>query len=429
MRVLVSLILLLNALAATADPIRIDGVRSWPSPDKTRLVFDLSKPTDHNVFSLVSPNRVVVDIEADELTVALPGVDKNDAILKRIRSGKRPNGETRIVLDLKQAVRAQTFLLKPNSSYGHRLVVDLHGTENRKATAARREAARKPTKLRDVVIAIDAGHGGEDPGASGPSGLREKDVVLSIARELEKLVARERGMQPLLVRDGDYYLRLRKRINKARRHRADFFISIHADAFHDKRVKGASVYVLSKNGASSEAARWLAERENAADLIGGVSLDDKDDLLASVLLDLSQTGTMEASVGVGNTVLKGLGNIGKLHKKSVQKAGFAVLKSPDIPSLLVETAFISNPEEERRLKSKQHQRKLARAILEGIREYFRYNAPPDTLLAHHKHRVEEGETLSELARYYNVEMDRLKRSNRLASDSVQVGQVLLIPSS
>jgi len=291
----------------------------------------------------------------------------------------------RVVLDLKKQARAKSFLLAPNKHYGHRLVVDVY--DEKQEQAVKVEKAPAPGEYRDVVVAIDAGHGGEDPGAIGPRGTHEKKVVLQIARKLADAVNRELGMRAVLTRSGDYYLPLRKRIELARRHKADLFISIHADAFTNRRVSGASVYVLSNRGASSEHARWLAERENASDLIGGVSLDDKDSLLASVLLDLSQTASLEASINVAEQVLAGLKKVGKVHKPGVESAGFAVLKSPDIPSLLVEAAFISNPQEEKHLNSPAYQRTLASAVAAGVKRYFEDNAPDGTLLANRKQIV------------------------------------------
>ncbi len=425
MRLLVLLLVFVSALAQAAQ-VRVENLRMWPSPERTRLVFDVTRPAEHRVFTLQGPDRVVVDLADAVLARPLPQPAADDRAVARVRSAMRENGDLRIVLDLKRQVRPKSFLLKPNATYGHRLVLDLYGGPGRpvaKPSAAARDGRR------DVVIAIDAGHGGEDPGAIGRGGTYEKDVVLAIARRLESMLKAEQGMRPVMVRTGDYYLRLRKRIRIAREHQADFFLSIHADAFRDKRVRGASVYALSQSGATSEAARWLAKRENASDLMGGVSLDDKDDLLASVLLDLSQTATIEASIGAGDAVLHGLGRLGKLHKHEVQQAGFAVLKSPDIPSILVETGFISNPSEERRLRNPRHQHSVARAIVRGLRGYFRSHAPPGTLLAaSREHVISRGDTLSELARRYKVSTDALRELNDLKGDTVRVGQVLRIPS-
>ena len=283
---------------------------------------------------------------------------------------------------------------------------------------------------RDVVIAIDAGHGGHDVGAVGPKGTYEKDIVLQIAQQLAKEINKQHGMRAILTRTGDEYVGLRDRMHRARQRQADLFVSIHADAFRDRRVRGSSVYVLSQNGASSEAARWLAENENSADLVGGVRLGDKDDVVKSVLLDLSQTASIDASIDAADSVLAALKSIGKVHKRSVQKAGFMVLKSPDIPSLLVETAFISNPTEEQRLRSRVYQRKLASALANGIVDYFSDNPLPETRFAEkyrRQHKVSQGDTLSEIAERYAVSMESIKLANEMSRDRVLTGEVLTIP--
>ncbi len=311
------------------------------------------------------------------------------------------------------------------------MVVDLYDKGDAREElkeSIKRAAPRDPSKLRDLIIAIDAGHGGEDPGTIGRKGTREKDVVLAIAKELNNLIKRERGMRPVMVRRGDYYVGLRKRTKIAREQRADLLVSIHADSFKDPRVRGSSVYVLSQNGASSEASRWLAEQENAADLVGGVSLDDKDDLLASVLLDLSQTATLSASTDVGTSVLKELGVFGKTHKRRVQRAGFMVLKSPDIPSILVETAYLSNPKEEKRLRTRAHQRKLAKAMAAGVRSYFARNAPRGTRLAARSHVIARGDTLAAIAGLYGVSLRDLRKVNTIKGSDIRVGQTLQIPN-
>ena len=412
----------------------MQNVRIWAAPDNTRVVFDVSGPVEHSLELLDKPHRLVVDIRnakiSQAIRMAISQPISADKYLKNIRSAERGSSDLRVVFDLKKNIEMRSFLLQPNSQYGHRLVVDLYDENNQKgAIQVMTQADNKRSK--DVVIAIDAGHGGDDPGATGPNGLREKDVTLKIARNLANLINQEYGMKAVLIREGDYFLSLRKRIGKARRHKADLFISIHADAFKDPRVRGSSVFILSNRGASSEAAKWLAERENAADLIGGVSLDDKDDVLASVLLDLSQTASLEASIGVADRVLSGLKKLGKTHKKHVQSAGFAVLKSPDIPSILVEMAYISNPEEERKLKGKAYQTKLAKAMLSGLKDYFRNHAPEGTLLAsaaNQKYVITRGDTLSGIAQRYKVSMNTLRDSNQLKSDRIRVGQVLTIPT-
>ena len=396
MRTLSTILLFIIMASGHAASVDVQNLRMWQAPDETRLVFDIAAPVEHTVFTLTSPDRVVIDLKNASLSRPLTQPAAIDKVLAEIRTAVRPNGDLRIVLDLKTRVRPKSFLLRPNRSYGHRLVLDLLKGEGR-ALPRKASVWQGRGRLRDVVIAIDPGHGGEDPGATGRRGTREKDVVFAIAKELERQMKREPGMRPVMVRKGDYYVRLRKRIDIARAHRADLFVSIHADAFRDRRVKGSSVYVLSQHGATSEAARWLAERENSADLIGGVSLDDKDDLLASVLLDLSQTATIEASLDVGDEVLRGLKRLGKTHKSRVQQAGFAVLKSPDIPSILVETAFISNPQEEKRLRDVRH-------------------------------IIKRGDTLSGIAEHYGVSLKTLRLANQIEnSNRLKVGEVLHIP--
>ena len=381
----VALIFLFASKATLAVEVR--NLRTWPAPDHTRVVFDISSPVKYNVFSLQSPDRVVVDISNARMGLEPPKPKDADPLLERIRSAYHERERRlRIVLDLRHAAYPKDFLLKPNRNYGHRLVVDLFHKPDAPKAAASRTPARKSrpqtrAKPRKAIIAIDPGHGGEDGGAVGRLGTREKDVALAIGKKLKTLLNRQRGIDAFLVRRGDYYVGLKKRTQIARKHKADLLISIHADAFRDPMVYGSSVYVLSKTGASSEAAKWLADRENSADLVGGVKLNDKDNLLASVLLDLSQDATLEDSIELGNDVLNELKKLGKTHKKRVQRAGFVVLKSPDIPSILVETAFISNPDEERRLKSSRHQWRVAKAILRGVLVYFKSNAPPGTVLA------------------------------------------------
>jgi len=434
-RITTLLLLLLIAPLSYAGGVAVEGVRLWNAPEHTRVVFDVSGPVEHKLFTLSNPSRVVVDLKGVKLKTKLSQGD--GPVLGGIRSAPRNKGQDlRLVLDLKQAAKPKSFLLKPTQEYGHRLVIDLdHVTASKGAAVIAKPVERpsvKPTALRDLVVAIDAGHGGEDPGARGRRGTREKDVVLAIARQLETLLKSERGMRPVMIRTGDYYIGLSKRTALARRAKADIFVSIHADAFRDRRARGASVYVLSSRGATNEAARWLADSENAADLVGGVSLDDKDDLLASVLLDLSQTATIEASLAVADRVLAELKGIGRVHKRGVEQAGFRVLKSPDIPSILVETAFISNPEEERKLRDPRHQKRVAKAILNGVRAYFANNAPPDTLIAAQKpqrHTIRRGETLGHIAQQYRVSLNSLRKANRIRGDVVRVGQTLTIPLS
>lgn len=368
-------VLILLPLGAVADTA-LTGVRMSANDERSRLVFDLDGPVEHQVFTLAGPHRVVLDIEDVRLNGALPADAPAPSLIRRIRSAARGDGDLRVVLDMEREVRPKSFVLQPNGEHGHRLVVDVINPSGGTGGDNRSASGNKPR--RDLVIAIDAGHGGRDPGAVGRSGTLEKNLTLAVARRLYKVLEQTPGFRPVLTRERDVYLDLRERMLRARREQADLFISLHADAFRDARARGSSVYALSLNGATSEAARWLAERENASDLVGGVSLGDKDEMLASVLLDLSQSATIESSLDVGHEVLESLGGVNKLHKRSVQQASFVVLKSPDIPSILVETAFISNPNEERRLQTAQHQQQLAEAIRDGVVDYFKRQAPRDS---------------------------------------------------
>lgn len=412
---------------------QITGVRLWNSADKSRLVLDCKAPIEHKVFALGNPERVVMDLSDVQLQSLLPEVPKDSPHVLGLRSAIQADGKLRLVLDVKKGVRYDSFLLKPFGQYEHRLVVDLFSDKQTPQTPVREMSQlEKEEGLRDLIIAIDAGHGGEDPGAIGRKGTFEKDITLAIAKELERLVLKTPGMKPFMVRKGDYFVSLRNRIKKAREARADFFVSIHADSFTNHKAHGSSVYILSDRGASSEAARWLAEKENHADLIGGVgdvSLKDKDQLLASVLLDLSQTATIEASHQAGEKVLSSLGRVNDLHKKQVEMAGFVVLKSPDVPSILVETAFLSNRKEEKKLRTKAHQKRLARAILTGIKRYFQAYPLPGTQFALKEYKVRKGDTLSGIANAFNVSMDQLKAVNALQSELLRVGQVLKLPQS
>jgi len=433
---LIALFLLLLSLPLQAQQVDIRSARIWTAPDRTRLVLDTAAPVSHKIFPLENPYRLVIDVPDARLRDKLPTIKAGEPLLIGLRSGVRAGNDLRLVLDLKQQVRAKSFLLQPNEQYGHRLVVDL--VPVKKGTGGKKTKGGKPppsvrTRLKDVIIAIDAGHGGEDPGAIGAGGTREKDVTLRIARKLARLVKQERGMRPVMIRNGDYFIRLRKRIRLARKHRADLFVSIHADAFRDRRVRGSSVYTLSHRGASSEAAKWLADKENRADLIAGVDLSENDNLLATVLLDMTQNATLEHSNLAAKRVLANLRKVGVVHQGEVQKAGFVVLKSPDIPSILIETAFISNREEEKHLRSDRHQAKLARAMLAGIKSYFTRHPPPGTKFAgrgkgkKRRHVINQGDTLLEIAKHYDVSLTSLRNANHLKNDHIRVGQVLTIP--
>jgi N-acetylmuramoyl-L-alanine amidase len=422
-------------LSAVVHAGQIDGIRMWSSPEGTRLVFDISAPLEHQVFVLSNPDRIVVDFKNTSFSRGLPHLDFSGSHLRGIRSAKRNQHDLRVVLDAKIALKPKSFLLKPMGDYGNRLVLDLDEPQSAsQAQTPKKTLQGLKDSVRPVIVAIDAGHGGEDPGAIGKHKTREKDVVLSIAKKLYRLLEKEQGIQPVLIREGDYYISLRGRIRKARAHKADLFVSVHADAAKNRRANGASVFVLSQKGASSEAARWLAATQNKSDLIGGVSLDDKDDLLASVLLDLSQNATIAASTGVGESILRQLGFVSNLHKGLVERAGFVVLKSPDIPSILVETGFISNVKEERKLKKRNHQEDIARAVLAGVTSYFRQNPPAGTfyaMLSQQKadisHVIRKGETISTIAQRYNVSLAILRQINRLDGDLVFPGQVIRIP--
>lgn len=446
-----ALCMVVTGLAHAAD---IQNVRLWRAPDNTRLVFDLSGPADHSLFSLSNPERLVIDISGASFSADVSGLPLSDTPLTGVRSAPRDKTDLRVVLDLSRQVNPKSFALPPNQQYGHRLVIDLYDHEEPRATItapAPPSASPFPqtpgrsasqSGERKILVAIDAGHGGEDPGALGPGGVREKEVVLAISRELKKLVDAESGFEAVLVRTGDYFIPLRKRTDIARKHGADLFVSVHADAFTRASAFGASVFALSDSGATSETARLLADRENRSDLIGGVggvNLGNKDQVLASVLLDLSMTATLSASLDVGQQVLSAVGGITPLHKRRVEQAGFMVLKSPDIPSILVETGFISNPGEARKLVTRSHQQALARAMHTGIRDYFHRNPPPGTRVAALKsngklqaqrpreYQVVRGDTLSLIATRFGVSLASLRQSNRLGNDQIRVGQILKVP--
>lgn len=378
------LLLIFTSINAQAKQSIIEDVRLWESPSQTRLVLDLSGKVEHTMFYLSSPDRAVIDIENTTTNFDFSKIDKPNSTIKNIRYGVRKKNNLRIVLDLHKKENVKTFLLTPNQKYGHRLVVDIKKKDAIEGLIAEK---MKGTGNRDIVVVIDAGHGGEDPGAIGPRGTYEKDVVLNIAKMLKREIDSHEGYSAILTRTGDYFIPLRKRIDIARKTKADLMISIHADAFSSPRPKGASVFVLSRNGASSEMARWLSNKENNADLIGGmetVSVSDKDEQLASVLLDLSMTSSINTGIQIGSKILGGLGKITDLHKSRVEQAGFLVLKAPDVPSILVETGFISNPTEERKLKTSRFQKKLAQEIFTGIHKHFTKIPPPGTLLASKK---------------------------------------------
>ena len=415
----------------------IDQVRIHRSPEKTRVVFDLNGPVEHRIFSLEDPKRLVVDIDAVTFEVDPKEIQLTNTPIAQIRTGIRNQRDLRVVFDLGEVVRPKSFSLEPIMQYGDRLVIDLY-TQKQRDNAESKQQLFRP-QMRDIIVAIAAGHGGEDPGAIGQGNILEKDIVLSISFLVADLLRQETGYHPLMIRKGDYYVELRRRTRIAHENFADIFVSIHADAFSSAKVSGASVYALSDKGATSEMARILAEQENRADLIGGVggvSLNDKDDLLVEVLLDLATTASLSASLDMGDRILGEIGKVSKLHKPNVEQAGFVVLKSPEIPSLLIETGYISNPSEARKLANRTHQKRIAKAIFNGIREYLENNPPPDSLLAWRKkdqgkeqisHVIVQGDTLSGIANRYQVGSDKIKQLNGLVSDKIRVGQVLKIP--
>ncbi len=428
----IALALMVNAPVALGLDVR--DVRLWRAPDHTRIVFDLSAPASHKLIQLSNPDRIVVDISNTTLKAELDQVPLDNTPVRRIRSGVREGNDLRVVLDMRTAVTPRSFVLKANEQRGNRLVLDLYDSDRRESAPSVKKSVENSAR-RDIVIAIDAGHGGEDPGALGPGGLREKNVVMGISKRVKALLEKDVGFKPYMVRSGDYYVGLKKRRDLAHQAQADLFVSIHADAFKSPKAKGTSVYALSQRGASSTFARYLAKRENAADLVGGVSLNDKDDLLAQVLYDMSMSHTLDASLGLGSRVLNNMGRISKLHRDQVEQAAFAVLKSPDIPSILVETGFISNPEEARLLRTAEYQDKMARAIHAGIKSWFLEHPPADTLIAWQKQNgsreyvIARGDTLSEIAQRFNVTVSSLRAHNSLSSNTIRIGQKLIIPTS
>lgn len=473
-------LLLFLSLASASLPAANDikNIRVAKSGQVTRVVFDTKGIPQYKIFTLNNPSRIVIDFADSKLATKVNQKLFKASYVEKLRYAKRDQNKLRVVLDLKQQIVPKSFILPPHDGANHRLVIDLKGAEVNsalakaavktapkktvKAAVKKKTIAAAPKKVKpkqDIiakvtkpkavkksspapkpkvavakastfVVAVDPGHGGKDPGATGYAGTREKDVVLQISKRLVRLINAEPGMKAVLTRKSDRFLTLRGRIKKARDNNADVFISIHADAVDDRRVRGSSVYVLSKNGASSEAAKILAQRQNQSDVIGGVSLEGKDKVLQKVIVDLSQTATIDASMDLAKNVLKELGNIGKTRKR-IEHAGFVVLKLPDIPSVLVETAFISNASEEKKLRSAEHQQKLATSIFRGVKTYMNKHAPDNSIIAKRipkeKHIIRPGETLSGIAHRYRVSLDSLRSVNSLRSDKIRVGQKLLIP--
>ncbi|MGM0554580.1 MAG: N-acetylmuramoyl-L-alanine amidase [Pseudomonadota bacterium] len=432
----------LTALGLSGVPVLalagsgVQRVRMSVDGATTRLVFDLDGEPDYSLFSLQSPERLVVDLKDARALQELQLSGHPRAAVRAVRHAPRNGSDLRVVFDLRHPVEPRSFALMPAQGAPHRLVLDLTRAGGGGQAAARRDEPvpqrdRSQEDLRDVVVAIDPGHGGHDPGALGPNGTREKDVVLQIARRLAERVNNERGMRAVLIRSGDYFLPLRERIKRARKADADAFVSIHADAFANRNVQGSSVYMLSERGASSEAARFLAQRENQADLrLGGVPINGKDDSLTNVLLDLAQSGSLEASNTLAERMISELHRVGKVRKTDVERANFAVLRSPDVPSILVEAAFISNPSEERKLRSASFQNSLSDAMLTGLRSYFSTHARPGTLIADgqpDQHIIRPGETLSGIADRYSLSLTDLRSANNVRDDRIYAGQVLRIP--
>ncbi|WP_428819831.1 N-acetylmuramoyl-L-alanine amidase [Microbulbifer sp. MCCC 1A16149] len=420
--------------AYQASSAEVEGVRLWRAPDHTRLVFDLDGPAEHKLFMLTNPDRVVIDVSGAKLVTGIDELPLIDTPIAGVRHAVKDKRDLRVVLDLKQPVNPRSFALRRHEQLPDRLVIDLHDRDKvEEKTIEQVQVSGK----RDIVVAIDAGHGGEDPGALGPGGLREKDVVLAISRYLQKSIDRHSGFSAKMVRTGDYYIPLRERVKKGRQLRADLFVSIHADAFTRKDARGAGIYAVSSRGATSETARFLAQRENESDLIGGagsLSLSDKDDTLAGVLLDLAMTATMNASLDIGGSVLRSLGSFTHLHKKKVEQANFSVLRNPDVPSILVETGFITNPQEARRLRDPSFQKRMAEKLSEGIVAHFTSRPPAGSWLAANgnridrKHTISRGDTLSGIAARYDISVADLKKANGMQTSMIRVGQTLTIPS-
>jgi N-acetylmuramoyl-L-alanine amidase len=426
---------LLGLASLGAQAARVDAMKVVEDEAGTHAVIDLTGAVDYKVFTLSNPDRLVLDLSGTSLGAGYKAPAPN-GVVAGVRTGQPAEGDLRVVLDLARAVKPRSRVEHVGS--GSRLVLDLRDEGN---TVAGKPAPARTlqdvigTGDRKLVIAIDAGHGGKDPGAIGPTKKYEKDITLAIARELAAKIDADPGMRAFLVRDRDVFIPLEQRYMIAREAQADLFISIHADAAHNKSASGASVYVLSLRGASSEAARWLADQENAADLVGGVELDARDKNLAAVLLDLSQNATMRVSDDVATQVLASLKEFGKTHKPQIERANFVVLRSPDVPSMLVETGFISNPGEEAKLSDPAYRKRMVQAIHGGLRAYFSDQAPPGTWYAAHQgqfggsrqHVVSRGETLSLIAARHGVPMSSIRAANRLSGDTVRIGERLTIP--
>ena len=419
----------------SAGQNNIDGLRIWPSPSSTRIVFDLTESPKYSYFTLNNPERLVIDLENTSTKFDFKQITNNSKLIKKIRHSTAKNNQSiRVVIELNKKLQTNIFSLPPTAPYRDRLVVDL-SDENRPqpqvvldSTSARSD--------REIVIVLDAGHGGEDPGSIGRAGSYEKNVTLSIAKKLAKLIDNEAGMKAIMTRTGDYYLSPNKRPALARKHKADLFVSIHADAFTTPQPSGASVWVLSVRRANTELGRWMENTERHSELLGGAAEVIQDTVneryLTAALLDMSMDHSMTTSYDLGRLVIKQLKTVTKMHKRTPQAASLAVLTSPDIPSILVETGFISNPQEEKNLNWSKFRDQLALSIFTGLKQHFK-NAPPDgSLWAKLKrekrtHKVRSGESLSVLAQRYNLRVSQLKDANNLRTDLVRIGQILTIP--
>ena len=421
---------MISTIYAAKSSNSIDGIRVWPAPENTRIVFDLKKTPDYSYFSLSNPQRLVIDFESTQNIVNLQALAKNDKRIKTIRTSKAKNKTaTRLVLELHEKYTLNVFPLAPAGQYGNRLVVDLFDQDR----VTQSVQTTKKNDKRDIVIAIVAGHGGEDPGSIGAKGTYEKHVTLKIAKKVAALIDQQKGLKSAMIRTGDYYVNHNRKTTLARKHKADLLISIHADAFTSSKPHGASVLMQSTRRANSEFTRWIANRQKESELLGGAGdtiKKTKDKNLAITLADMKKEYTMASSYDFAEHVIAQLKKVTRLHKKKPEGLSLAVLKSSDIPSVLIETGFISNHKEERNLNSPAHQQKLAKAIFNSVDNYFSSNAPDGTYYAsvgYKKHKVSRGESLSVVAQRYNVTVGKLKSVNNLKSNVVRIGQTLKIP--
>jgi len=438
------LVLLLGSSGIGLQAAEVVDLRMWRAPDHTRLVLDLSDAVEYSSFLLEDPHRFVVDIKSSFTDLSFNGLDFSGSPISGIRSGVRNGDLLRIVLDLTSAVEPETFSLAPNSEFGERLVLDLYDkTGSQQSQSANLPDNRTGSEARrDIVVAISAGHGGEDPGSIGYDGrIKEKNVTLAISQALYERLEKLPGYKPVMIREGDYYVELKRRPEIARRNRADLFVAIHADWYRNSRARGVTVYALSGDRADRENSARVAEKENSADLLGGVggdlALRELDDDVALTLVSLQMAWSMEQSLMAGTSILDSLAGVTRIRKTKVQQASLQVLNSPDIPSILIETGYLTNPEEAQRLSNRNFQERMALAIADGVANYF-YEAPPDgTLVAWQKangviptsYTVKRGDTLSEIAEQFSLSVTELKSINGLQGNTIQIGQVLELPGS